>query len=133
MEAIWQANKKCYLPLLSQENHLQFALYQPNDELSTNQFGIPEPLAAAEKISAEQLDLVIMPLVAFDFFGHRLGTGGGYYDRTFAFKQNTETSKPFLLGFAYAAQQALLLPFEQWDVLLDGVVTEKEFIVCEKK
>jgi 5-formyltetrahydrofolate cyclo-ligase len=124
---IWQANKKCYLPRLTSEKSLEFMLYQENDALEPNQFGILEPLASAEKIAVEQLDLVVVPLVAFDLFGHRLGTGGGYYDRTFAFKKLASDEKPSLFGFAYAVQQADRLPVDEWDVMLQGVVTEKEF------
>ena len=128
---IWQAEKKCYLPRLTSDKSLQFALYAENDPLDSNQYGILEPLSTVAIKPAEQLDLVVVPLVAFDVFGHRLGTGGGYYDRTFAFKQATADKKPRLIGFAYAAQQTALLPFDEWDVFLDGVVTEKEFISFE--
>ena len=120
--------KYCYLPLLKPDNSLEFARYEYGDALRPNAFGIFEPLPDAEKIPANELDLVVMPLVAFDLAGHRLGTGGGYYDRTFGFISGTQSSKPYLLGFAYAAQQADFIPVEPWDVKMMGVVTEEKFL-----
>lgn len=80
------------------------------------------------ELQAEDLDIVITPLAAFDLQGHRLGTGGGYYDRTFAFLQKNTVKKPKIIGLAYAEQQAELLPHDQWDIDLDGVVTEKGIV-----
>lgn len=130
IEAIWQAKKLCYLPVLVKEDEksLFFVRYQYGDPLHPNRYSILEPVNTTQRISAELLDMTITPLVAFDLFGHRLGTGGGYYDRTFAFLQHTKSQKPKMIGLAYAVQEAKLLPFDPWDVLLDGVVTERSFI-----
>lgn len=105
---------------------LHFSLYQPADKLQPNQYGILEPLSSAPHIALEKLDIVMTPLVAFDRQGHRLGTGGGYYDRTFAALQG----KPRLVGMAYSMQEADPLPSDEWDVKLYGVVTEKSLLVC---
>lgn len=137
IEAIWQANKNCYLPVLCNEKdkHLQFVTYQYGDSLKRNKYKILEPSNLSHKIDASALDLVITPLLAFDLHGHRLGTGGGYYDRTFAFlhesashetRTTTNTRKPLMLGLGYAAQQAENIPVEEWDVKLDGVLTERD-------
>jgi len=127
---IWSLNKKCYLPQLTPEKSLQFACYEEGDPLFPNQYGILEPLKRAEQIRAEELDLVVVPLVAFDRAGHRLGMGGGYYDRTFGFLMNEERKKPKLIGYAYDIQRAEMLPVDEWDVMLDGVVTERGWMVC---
>lgn len=124
VDAIWQANKHCYLPMLMNDQTLQFALYEPNDELVLNQYGIPEPQANAKRMMASELDVVMMPLVAFDRQGNRLGMGGGFYDKTFA-----KLNRPTLLGFAYSVQEVECLPSDSWDVKLAGVVTEKEMII----
>jgi 5-formyltetrahydrofolate cyclo-ligase len=125
IEMIWQAGKHCYLPVLTEAKSLVFARYVKGDALVPNQFNIPEPSVAAERIAAVQLDLVVAPLVAFDAAGHRLGTGGGYYDRTFAFMQAQTQQKPVILGLAFALQQAKTLPSEAWDIQLNAILTEQ--------
>jgi len=122
IDAIWQAEKICYLPVLS-ANSLSFVAYHPGDTLQANQYNIPEPVDQSAPLMADQLDLVILPLIAFDSMGHRLGTGGGYYDRTFAFLHNAPNC-PVMLGLAYDIQQAEGLPVDEWDVGLNAVITE---------
>ena len=124
---------KCfYLPLLSQQkkHHLYFVKIDNDTEYKKNIYGIPEPLHTAEDIiPIKDLDLVIMPLVAMDKKGNRLGMGGGYYDRSFAFKKNLDNlSKPILMGFAYDFQLVDHLTAEKWDVPLDYLVTNKTLI-----
>jgi 5-formyltetrahydrofolate cyclo-ligase len=128
MEAIWQAKKQCYLPVLTEENTLRFIRYDKGDVLHPNRYSILEPVNMTHELSAEQLDIVITPLIAFDNEGHRLGTGGGYYDKTFTFLQKKTITAPSMIGLAYAAQRAENLPWDRWDVSLSGVLTEKEFI-----
>jgi 5-formyltetrahydrofolate cyclo-ligase len=125
IKIILAANKKCFLPSLSirGNNTLEFALYQPDQPLQFNRYQIPEPMFA-EKISADLLDVVIFPLVGFDLHGHRLGMGGGYYDRTFHF--HTKNTKPYLLGLGYESQKVASLPHETWDIALQGVLTESK-------
>lgn len=125
-------HKKCYLPVLKASNagRLCFAAYIPGDQLFPNSFGILEPMVRHnECIPAALLDLVFVPLLAFDKQGHRLGTGGGYYDKTFAFLHsdiNTQSkSKPYLFGLAYAWQYVEQLPTDSWDISLNGIVTEE--------
>jgi 5-formyltetrahydrofolate cyclo-ligase len=128
IQAIWQLGKTCYLPILSsqQKKTLEFAVYQPDTLLQRNKYHIFEPVEG-ETISLETLDLVIVPLVAFDLHGHRIGMGGGYYDRTFSFKQKTGfITKPYLLGLAYELQKLSALPYDPWDVSLQGIITEEK-------
>lgn len=123
--------KSCYLPRLNSSPivHMQFIEYDPHDSLVANHLGILEPSPERKKnIDPKSLDLVLVPLVAFDNKGQRLGMGKGYYDRTFAFHQANRNSKLFLLGLAYDLQKVSELPCETWDVPLDGVVTETQFI-----
>jgi len=126
IQAIWQAGKNCYLPIISLKNTLAFSAYHENDLLQLNQYSIREPIHN-KTILPEQLDLVIVPLVGFDLHGHRIGMGGGYYDRTFAFKNKTPlVTKPYLLGLAYELQKLPRLPHDAWDVLLQSILTEKK-------
>jgi len=127
IENIWNAKKQCYLPVLNDEKTLQFIRYEKGDKLQLNRYSISEPIDHSIKIEPSLLDMVIMPLLAFDMQGVRLGAGGGYYDKTFAFLQAHPDKKPFMLGIAYANQEAKNLPRDSWDAMLDGILTEKLF------
>jgi 5-formyltetrahydrofolate cyclo-ligase len=95
-----------------------------------NHLGIVEP-HGTRAIGARWLDLVLLPLVGFDTHGMRLGMGGGYYDRTFAFKnRHTAWRGPRLVGVAYSFQQVPSIGREWHDVPLDAVVTEAGVIRC---
>ena len=117
--------KEYYLPILAATNHLEFGLYHPGDPLQPNIFGILEP-ALHTLQSADELDLVCTPVVGFDEQGNRLGMGGGYYDRTFSFKEN-EIYQPFLLGIAFDCQKVDQLETEIWDIRMNGILTEQNF------
>lgn len=128
IQRLWSMNKQCYLPLLSEgkEKRMWFAPYSPGDRLKHNRYGIPEPDCTANAwLEPQQLDLVLMPLVAFDQEGNRLGMGGGYYDRSFAFLNHRHGIKrPRLVGVAYELQRCRALPYEPWDVPMSAIVTE---------
>lgn len=127
IHAVWRAKKKCYLPLLL-KNSLEFGIYEKNTPLRLNRYNIAEP-DVASNFPKDQLDLVCMPLVGFDLDGHRLGMGGGYYDRTFEFIRDQHVAKPFMLGLAYEAQRLPRVPVESWDIPMDGVLTEKQLYI----
>lgn len=95
-----------------------------------NRYGIPEPAGIPALLRRPQdLDFVLVPLVAFDAQGHRLGMGAGYYDRAFAFlRRRTSWLRPRLLGVAFDVQEAPSLPVAPWDVPLWGVLTESRLI-----
>jgi len=124
--------KTLYLPTLTNDNRLRFAPYQKNGPMRKNRYRIPEPAIIEDQlINADALDLVLVPLLAFDAQGNRLGMGGGFYDRTFEFKQNRAAEphkKPLLIGFAHHFQQVKMLAAEPWDVALDLIVTNKGVI-----
>jgi 5-formyltetrahydrofolate cyclo-ligase len=101
-----------------------------NDRQRANRLGIMEP-EGARTISARWLDVVFVPLLGFDSRGVRLGTGGGFYDRAFAFRRwRTSWHTPRLIGLAYAFQQLEAIAPAAHDVLLDAVVTEKGIVRC---
>jgi 5-formyltetrahydrofolate cyclo-ligase len=130
IQSIWQAGKNCYLPTLSKEKegYLDFMAYRHDDGLQLNRFRILEP-DHGEIFPAEQLDVVLLPLVGFDSKGNRLGVGGGYYDRTFEFTRKHDKKSPLLIGLAYEFQHVHHLPFDEWDVPLNGVLTEERIIL----
>jgi len=121
--------KRCYLPVLDTlgSNRLWFAPYRPGDALQTNRFGIPEPARGARgRVRAGALDLVLAPLVAFDHHGHRLGMGGGYYDRSLAFLRHRRVwRRPRLYGLAFEFQRVDRLHANTWDVALDGCFSDE--------
>lgn len=118
-----EENHPFYLPTLS-DKALNFASYHVGSCLKDNNFGIPEPFNS-EQLPAKELNLVLLPLVAFDTQGSRLGMGGGYYDRTFSFMLDQPTEqRPLLVGIAYSLQQLNKIERQAWDIPLDAVFTE---------
>jgi 5-formyltetrahydrofolate cyclo-ligase len=124
-------DKKFYLPVLSSctEQPLDFIQWHSETQFKTNRYGISEPTYQAEEsILATQLDLVIMPLLAFDPKGNRLGMGGGYYDRSFSFKRQAQYRySPLLVAYAYGFQMQTQLATQAWDIPVDAYVTENQF------
>jgi 5-formyltetrahydrofolate cyclo-ligase len=119
------------LPLIGQDNLLRFAPWAAGDAVQPNRFGIPEPVTPREWFAPFQLDLVMVPLLAFDRRGNRLGYGGGYYDRSFAFlKDQLRPTEPLLVGIAYDFQELSDIVPESWDVTLDFIATDHELIDC---
>lgn len=131
LEIALKADKICYLPIISTHlhHHLIFCKIDKDTLYYPNQYGIlePKPKDASQLIPSWQLDLVLLPLVGVDNQGHRLGMGGGFYDRTFAFKNNQK--KPCLIGLAYEMQCVNSIPFDHHDIPLDGLATENEMIL----
>jgi 5-formyltetrahydrofolate cyclo-ligase len=111
--------KHCYLPLV-RGKELEFRRFQPGQTLRRNRYGIPEP-TGTQAWAAQQLDVILLPLVAFDEHCNRLGMGAGFYDRALA---ATGDSSPLRIGVAYQLQKFPQLPIDPWDVPLHAVVTE---------
>ena len=111
------------LPVITGEGHpLRFSKWYPEGALKEGPFGAKIPIDD----DFFEPELVIVPLVAFDRNGGRLGYGGGFYDRTL---EMLRAKRPTLaIGFAYSAQQADHLPLESTDQPLDQIVTEDEVI-----
>jgi 5-formyltetrahydrofolate cyclo-ligase len=129
MMSAFNAGKQVYLPVLRNRpsNSLWFAGYRNGDRLIHNRFAIPEPaMLCRRSIMPWSLDMVFVPLVAFDLSGNRLGMGGGYYDRTFAYKRlRNHWRTPTLIGLAHELQRIDELTAEAWDIPLDAVITER--------
>ncbi|MCC7462144.1 MAG: 5-formyltetrahydrofolate cyclo-ligase [Gammaproteobacteria bacterium] len=88
-----------------------------------NRMAIPEPVRGAA-CPPRRLDVVFMPLSGFNPAGHRLGTGGGYYDRLFAFRRHAALRRPLLVGIAYDCQRSADFLPQVHDVPLDLLITE---------
>ena len=117
--------KEIYLPNLDQQA-LRFSPYFHGQKMRINKFRLPEPdVSDSEMLSPDELDLVLAPLVVFDSNRNRIGMGGGFYDRSFAFRKNSEQSKPVLIGVAHEMQNVDRKDPDEWDVRLDMIVTEQ--------
>lgn len=135
MDVLWSRGKDCYLPVLHpiRHNRLWFVRYRPGSTLKKNMFGIKEPDPHLNpRVTPWSLDLVLLPLVAFDAQGGRLGMGGGFYDRTFAYQHtNTGLQRPRLIGLAHDLQRVDGLPIASWDIPLSAIVTEQRIYQAE--
>ena len=123
--------KATYLPVLSDwpRTRMNFQRVRAHEALARNRFRIEEPPARrARQRKVWTLDLVLLPLVGFDLYGGRLGMGGGFYDRSLAYRQLRKNwHKPTLLGVAHECQQVDRLALASWDIRLGAVVTDRRW------
>lgn len=96
-----------------------------------NRYGIAEPRGRGRQCPT-RLDLLLMPLVGFDAAGHRLGMGGGYYDRLLA-DLDRRMRRPSYIGLAHACQQVSALPVAAWDRDVAAVVTDTGVLRCRQR
>lgn len=124
MEEAWSAGKRVVLPKADPATKsLSFFSLRRGEPLVQGSYGIPEPSGnASAKIPPGAIDLVVVPGVAFDERGYRLGYGGGYYDRFFS-----RHPGPFKrIGVAYSFQVVPTVCPEEHDQRLDGLITPSE-------
>ena len=106
---------------------MSFRAWTPGDPVGPDEQGCSAPLATAEIVEP---DLFIVPLVAFDRTGGRLGQGGGYYDRTLAALSGHR--RPEFVGLAYCGQEVPRVPMDPHDQKLDGILTERGYMPARK-
>lgn len=116
-------HKMCYFPKLNLDKSLTLIPAGANDPFQPNSMGILEPTEAKPIHDHPAIELFIVPLVAFDDQGHRLGMGLGCYDRTLAAFPNA-----WVIGVAYAFQQLTHVPCDSHDVKVDLIITEQGII-----
>lgn len=139
ISSAFAAGKEVLLPRCRPEEKgvMDVAAISCLDDLRPGRFGIPEPDARACPSLLHCLpDLIVVPAVAFDRRGFRLGYGGGYYDRFLArlyetiereqAEGRTPPELPPTIGLAYAMQLVERLPVDPWDHALTAIVTEEE-------
>ncbi len=115
------ADEKTFLlPATTGKKKMEVRVYEKGAPLVKGRFGIPEPHTTAY---TGPIDLIIVPGVAFDRECHRIGRGGGYYDR---FLKNYKHSKK--IGVCYAFQLHKEISYQPWDIKMDRVVTPAETI-----
>jgi 5-formyltetrahydrofolate cyclo-ligase len=126
LESLWRTaplhGKFCYFPALTDEKKLTFLPATPATPFRNNRYNIPEPdVDLSEAIPIESIDVLFLPLVAFDRYGTRLGMGAGYYDRAL-----THEKPKLLVGVAYDFQYQTLIVPEPWDIALQAIVTPNQ-------
>lgn len=120
IDALRRQGCTLYVPKVGGDGRLRFARLQP--PLRRNRYGIAEPVLLKRP---PRLDLILLPLVAFDAQGRRLGMGGGYYDRLL--ERARASRRPLRVGHAFGVQQVAAVPVAAHDARLDAVITERGF------
>ena len=119
-----------YLPAIAdyRRRRMEFRRYAIDTRLRPNRYGIDEPeRGASPRIAVRRLDLVLVPLVAVDSRGTRMGTGAGFYDRCLQhLRAGRSWRRPKLIGLGYEFQRVATLAARAWDVPLDALLTEKD-------
>jgi 5-formyltetrahydrofolate cyclo-ligase len=136
LDQCFRLGKAVYLPVVRHEGQpLRWArVYRrqwQSRRLTRHYFGMHQPFRQ-RGVSVRNFDCVVMPLLGFDDRGHRLGMGGGFYDRTLAYAAHPQhrsgQHKPYRIGLAYDFQQIAALPVYPWDVAVNAVVTPSRFL-----
>lgn len=130
LTGLWKSaplhGKYCYFPVLNKDLSLSFMPATYATEFYYNHFGIQEPKGNLdEALKPDELDIIFMPLVAFDPQGTRLGMGSGYYDRTLE-----HARARYLIGIAYEFQRMDYINPNPWDIPLTAIVTEYTTYWC---
>lgn len=120
-EAARRHGKGRLLPRIASGATLHFALIEDWSDLLAGSLGVPEPPRASPAVTLTGGDLVLLPGIAFDWSGHRLGRGGGHYDRTFGPEGRRG---PTLFGLGFDFQLLAEIPTGPADRSVDVVITE---------
>jgi 5-formyltetrahydrofolate cyclo-ligase len=110
------------LPVIKENNQMNFLQWSRHDPLKINKFGIPEPISS--KIIVP--DILLVPVVSFDCKLNRLGYGGGFYDRYI--EKIDRVKKVIKIGLAFSYQKIKKVPTNEFDKKLDFIITEKEIL-----
>jgi len=122
------ATTTVYYPKIINFRLSQMRFYSADKVDTLNRYGIKEPRAIGAPWPANAFDVILIPLVAFDRSGTRIGMGAGYYDRALQALAHQKSTKPYLLGIAHHFQEVKSLERAPWDVPLDAILTDHEFI-----
>jgi 5-formyltetrahydrofolate cyclo-ligase len=129
MARLAQRGCRLTLPVVVERGHrLVFRAWAPGDPLEPGEHGTFHPLPEASELVPS---LVLVPLLAFDRRGFRLGYGGGYYDRTL--ESLRRSAHLTTIGVGFAAQEVPSVPVDPHDQRLDGVATENGLIMVDGK
>ena len=110
------------LPVIRENNQMDFFKWSIDDPLKINKYGIPEPISSKKVYP----DIIFVPLVAYDISLNRLGYGGGFYDRYL--DKLTKIKKILKIGLAFSYQELKKIPINKHDKKLDFIINEKKII-----
>jgi 5-formyltetrahydrofolate cyclo-ligase len=122
IQILLNQGKRVALPVCTPEKSLRAARINNLYEVAQARYGLMEPTSTSF-IASGELDLIVLPGLAFDLSGHRLGRGAGYYDRFLP-----SAPQAYKLGLAYDCQLLDKLPQDTWDIKMDGVLTGERVI-----
>ena len=122
LEFLEKKNCKISLPIIKNNNQMDFFKWSKNEPLKINRYGIPEPVSS--KIYYP--DILLVPLVSYDNDFNRLGYGGGFYDRYI--EKIEKIKKVMKIGLAFSYQKIISVPIDQYDKKMDYIITEKEIL-----
>ena len=130
-----KARTHMVFPVIGEGRRMVFRPLRKGQALHLNRVGIWEPGGRAKRaLPGWSISIMLVPLVAFDSTGTRLGRGGGYYDAYLERLGSRGSSRgPLLIGYAHACQEAREIPRAPWDVPLDAVVTEQGLQAFSKR
>ena len=124
LKAMFDGGVNICLPIIQNKGAtLLFRGWEPDDDMHLNSLGVPEPLPSA---SLAIPDVLLVPMLAFDLEGNRLGYGGGYYDNTIRSlrAKNKLEGKPLIIGVAFSGQLSKQVSVSSKDEPLDWILTE---------
>ena len=129
MQALAAQGWQTSLPVMRQdERGLDFRAWVPGDDVQIKKFGVSEPAQSAPEIEPF---LILVPALAIDLNGGRLGYGQGYYDRALSWR--AKQGPVFACGLAYDEQVLLKLPRDPWDFPLNAILTPTRFILISNE
>jgi len=124
IRALFVQGNPVVVPIIIKEDvSLRLSYIRDFSALVPSTFGVPEPIGSEIPAAAEDLDMIILPMLGFDRAGGRIGYGAGYYDRFLS--KNPDLQK---IGIAFACQEVENLPQEENDIRMDVVVTEEGIV-----
>jgi len=125
IDAARRRQVRVFVPVITDRRHARMRFYPLDGPTRRGTFGIAVPRRNGRPVSAQWLNLIVVPLVGVDTDGRRLGLGGGFYDRALSFRRRRRRwSGPRLVGFAFDEQRTALKFGKPWDVRLDSLATE---------
>jgi 5-formyltetrahydrofolate cyclo-ligase len=114
-----------FVPVVIDRRRRVMRFYPLAGELRRGAYGISVPQSTRRPVAPRWLNLIVLPLVGVDAMGHRLGMGGGFYDRALSFRRYTRLRLgPHLVGLAFDLQRTRECFAEAWDLRLDSLATE---------
>lgn len=122
----WSLYKELYLPVVKSDEDMEMVRYSADNLNSSGAFGISEPIPTKENLLNKKIDLLIVPGMAFDTDGNRLGRGKGYYDRFLS-----ANDIHYIIGICYDFQLLDHIPTEPFDRKMNMIITEKRTILIQ--